>query len=94
MVYMCAMFQSCLSFCDPMGYNLPGSSVHGLLQARILEWSPWASPGKNTGVESMGFSRQEYWSGVVIPSSRGSLRLRDQTHISCISCIGRQVHYQ
>ena len=38
MVYMCAMFQSCLSFCDPVGYNLPGSSVHGLLQARVLEW--------------------------------------------------------
>ena len=25
-------------FCDPMDYNLPGSSVHGILQARILEW--------------------------------------------------------
>ena len=24
--------------CDPMGCNLPGSSVHGILQARILEW--------------------------------------------------------
>ena len=25
-------------FCDPMDCNLPGSSVHGILQARILEW--------------------------------------------------------
>ena len=25
-------------FCDPMDYSLPGSSVHGILQARILEW--------------------------------------------------------
>ena len=24
--------------CDPMGCSLPGSSVHGILQARILEW--------------------------------------------------------
>ena len=24
--------------CDPMGYSLPGSSVHGIFQARILEW--------------------------------------------------------
>ena len=24
--------------CDPMDYNLPGSSVHEILQARILEW--------------------------------------------------------
>ena len=30
--------QLCLTFCDPKDYNLPGSSVHGILQARILEW--------------------------------------------------------
>ena len=151
---------------DPMGCSSPGSSVHGILQARILEWvampsfmgsswprdqthfspsllhwqagslphfklvnaaaaaakllqscptlsdprrqpirlhRPWDSPGKNTGVgcrfllqcvkvksesevaqscptaarpwtaayqapPSMGFSRQEYWSGVPLPS--------------------------
>ena len=29
--------QSCLTLCDPMDPSLPGSSVHGLLQARILE---------------------------------------------------------
>ena len=27
-----------LTFCDPMDCSLPGSSVHGILQARILEW--------------------------------------------------------
>ena len=30
--------QSYLTLCDPMGCCLTGSSVHGLLQARILEW--------------------------------------------------------
>ena len=30
--------QLCLTLCDPMNYSLPGSSVHGNLQARILEW--------------------------------------------------------
>ena len=30
--------QSCPTLCDPMDCNLPGSSVHGILQARILEW--------------------------------------------------------
>ena len=30
--------QSCLILCDLMGYRLPDSSVHGILQARILEW--------------------------------------------------------
>ena len=29
--------QSCLTLCDPMDCSLPGSSVHGILQARILE---------------------------------------------------------
>ena len=30
--------QSCPTLCDPMDYSLPGFSVHGILQARILEW--------------------------------------------------------
>ena len=30
--------QSCLTLCHPMDCSLPGSSVHGILQARILEW--------------------------------------------------------
>ena len=30
--------QSCLTLCDPVDYSLSGSSVHGILQARILEW--------------------------------------------------------
>ena len=32
-----ASLQSCLTLCEPMDYSPPGSSVHGLLQARILE---------------------------------------------------------
>ena len=30
--------QSCLTLCDPMDCSPPGSSIHGILQARILEW--------------------------------------------------------
>ena len=30
--------QSCPTLWDPIGCSLPGSSVHGILQARILEW--------------------------------------------------------
>ena len=30
--------QSCLTFCDPMDCSPPGSSVHGILQARVVEW--------------------------------------------------------
>ena len=57
--------QSCSPLCDPMDCSPPGSSVHGIFQARILEW-------------------------LAISSSRGSSRLRDRTHVSCI---GRQVLY-
>ena len=38
-IYVCAQsLQSCPVLWDPMDYNLPGSSVYGILQARILEW--------------------------------------------------------
>ena len=30
--------QSCLTLCDPMDYSPPSSSVHGIVQVRILEW--------------------------------------------------------
>ena len=34
---LCLVAQSCPTLCDPMDCSLPGSSVHGILQARILE---------------------------------------------------------
>ena len=37
-VCMCSVIPSCPPLCDPMDCNLPGSSVLGILQARILEW--------------------------------------------------------
>ena len=32
------LLQSCPTLCDPMDYSPPGSSVHGIFQARVLEW--------------------------------------------------------
>ena len=37
-ICVCLFAQSCPTLCYPRYYNLPGSSVHGILQARILEW--------------------------------------------------------
>ena len=37
--------QSCPTLCDPMDCSLPDSSVHGILQVRILEWVAMTSPG-------------------------------------------------
>ena len=60
--------QSCPTLCDPVDCSPPGSSVHGITQARILEWA------------AISCSRESFWP-------------RDQTHISCISCTGRQILY-
>ena len=45
--------QSCSTLCDPIGCSLPGSSVHGILQARVLGGLPGFSPGNlpNPGIE-------------------------------------------
>ena len=83
--------QSCLTLCDPIDSSPTGSSVPGILQARILEsvaisfssarkWKVKVklhscvqlfvtpSPAAYQAPPSMGFSRQEYWSGVPLPS--------------------------
>ena len=41
--------QSCLTLCNPIDCSLPHSSVHGILQAKILEW------------EAITFSRGSWW---------------------------------
>ena len=37
--------RSCLTLCDPMDCSSPGSSVHRVLQVRILEWVAVPTPG-------------------------------------------------
>ena len=37
--------QSCMTYSDPMDYSLPGFSVHGIFQARVLEWGAIAFSG-------------------------------------------------
>ena len=84
--------QSCPTLCDPIDGSPPGSSVPGILQARILEWvtiscsnawkwkvkvkslsyvqffaTPWTVAYQTPLF--MGFSRQEYWSGLPWPWS-------------------------
>ena len=38
MCVLCPVAQSCPTLCDPVDYCPPGSSVHGILQARVLDW--------------------------------------------------------
>ena len=85
------LLQWCATLCDPVDGSPPGSSIPGILQARILErvaisfsnawkwkvkvkslsrvWllgTPWTAA--HQAPPSMGFSRQEYWSGLPLPS--------------------------
>ena len=56
MVRLLSCFSHDLTLCDPMDCSPPGSSVHGILQARILESGlPCLPPGTlpNTGIKSM-----------------------------------------
>ena len=42
---MCLGAQSCPTICDPLDCSPAGSSVHVILQARILEWVAFPAPG-------------------------------------------------
>ena len=44
-MYFFVCVRSLQTFCNPMDCSLQGSSVHGILQARILEWVVIPSPG-------------------------------------------------
>ena len=54
------------TFCNPMGYSPPGSSVHGILQARILEWVAKPSSGDlpNPGNESTSVTSPAFANGL------------------------------
>ena len=106
----CSVAKSCPTVCDLTDSSPPGSSFHGVLQARVLEWVAIPSPGDlpDPGIklgspalqanslpsepllllshfsrvwlyvtpwteahqapQSLGFSRQEHWSGLPFPS--------------------------
>ena len=44
------VIQSCLTLSDPTGCSLPGSSIHGVFQARVLEWGAIAFSDINARV--------------------------------------------
>ena len=54
--------QSCLTLSDPMDCSLPGSSIPGILQARVLEWG------------AVAFSKNHLSTGVITPTGYGPLR--------------------
>ena len=53
MLYCAKSLQSCLTVCNPVDCSLPGSSVHGISQANILEWIaiPFSRRASDPGIE-------------------------------------------
>ena len=47
-LFFVVVLKSCLILCDLMVCSLPDSSVHGIFQARILEWVAIPSPGESS----------------------------------------------
>ena len=64
--------QSCLTLCDPADYSLPGFSIHGILQARILGWIAITSSRES--------SRTRDWTCVSSVSCIGRWVLYHQHH--------------
>ena len=81
--------QLCPTLSDLMDCSLPGSSIHGIFQARVLEWGAISFSSQlllmlsrfsrvrlcvtpemaaHQAPLSLGFSRQEHWSGLPFPS--------------------------
>ena len=91
--------QSCPILCDPIDGSPPGSPIPGILQARTLEWvaiafssewkwkvksllaTPWTAA--HQAPPSMGFSRQEHWSGVPSPSLCAAIAASKELLSSC-----------
>ena len=46
--------QSCPTLCDSMDYSLPGSSIHGIFQARVLKWVAISNRMNETSVRHYG----------------------------------------
>ena len=54
----CLVTESCLTLCDPMDSNPLGSSVHGVFQARVLEWGAIAF---STSAQKRYTRKKQYW---------------------------------
>ena len=67
--------QSCLTLCDPVDCSPPGFSVHGILQARILEWVTISfsrgssQPRDRTQVSRIGGRRFNLWAKSWVPKN-------------------------
>ena len=74
--------QSCLTLYDPIDCSLPGTSVHGIFQARVLEWVVISFSRGSSQPRDQTQARILEWAAFPF---RGSSQPRDQTQVSCIA---------
>ena len=69
--------QSCLTLSDPMNCSLPGSSIHGIFQARVVEWGAIIEFSLFTCVYplSINLKQWRHWASVTTCSSKLKFRL-------------------
>ena len=61
------LLQSCPTVCDPTDCSPPGSSVHGILQAGILEWLAMPSSRGSSWPRNLSFLGLLHWQAVSLP---------------------------
>ena len=57
--------QSCPTLSNPMDCGLPGSSVHGIFQAKVLEWLPLPRLSQSTSLSSLSHTENSHWLSVL-----------------------------
>ena len=91
--------QSCPTLCDPMDYSLPGSSVHRILQARILEGFQsflqgiFPIQGSNSGRVHCRQSQECVWNTTIENSGFMSLDMKNRGRISAHPYVSRFSNY-
>ena len=95
-VCVCEVAQSCPTLCDPVDCSPPGSTVHGILQARILEWvaisfSMGSSQPRDRTWVSLLHCRQTLYPlshqgshREALETINGSLKYQNQVYTQCL----------
>ena len=88
--------QSCPTLCDPMDCSLPGFSVHGILQARVLEWFTISfsrgssQPRDRTWISHIGGRRFNLWATREAHKQSPNLQAHDTIIINLKDVLNRR----
>ena len=92
-VCVCVYAQLCPALCKPTDCSPPGSSVHGILQARILEWVA-VSPSRRSSQprDRTRISYLLHWQTHSLPLSHLGIPIRIEVLLKCLVYTGHSIH--